>query len=167
MRKTFRGVAGVVVFLVIWELFSRSGAVAQEYFPPASTVLLRFVQLLGDQMFLLDLVATVLAWAIALGLSIVIAVPLGLLLGSMPLVRAVTRSIIEFLRPIAPAAVVQPGVQRVPERPRETEPRGAGQRDVRGRLQLHLERHVLDDPDGHHPDALLETKVGDGLRGTE
>src|SRR5690606_28011354 len=94
------------VFLVIWELFSRSGAVAQEYFPPASTVLLRFVQLLGDQMFLLDLVATVLAWAIALGLSIVIAVPLGLLLGGRPLVLAFTRSIIEFLRPIPSVALI-------------------------------------------------------------
>ncbi|MCI2420373.1 ABC transporter permease [Saccharopolyspora sp. K220] len=106
MTKTLRGLVGLLGFLLIWEAFSRSGIVPQLYFPPPSTVLARFVELLGDPSFLLDLVASVLAWAIALGISIVIAVPAGLLLGSVRGIRVATRAIIEFLRPIPSVALI-------------------------------------------------------------
>ncbi|GAA0511377.1 nitrate ABC transporter permease [Saccharopolyspora subtropica] len=106
MTTTLRGLAGLLGFLVLWEVFSRSGIVAQQYFPPPSTVLVRFVELLGDRGFLLDLIASVLAWAIALGISIAIAVPAGLLLGSVRAIRVATRAIIEFLRPIPSVALI-------------------------------------------------------------
>ena len=106
MTRTIRGLLGLLGFLLVWEAFSRSGMVAQQYLPPPTTVLTRFAQLLGDTSFILDLVASVLAWAIALGISIAIAVPLGLLLGSVRGIRVATRAIIEFLRPIPSVALI-------------------------------------------------------------
>ena len=106
MTKFFRGLLGLLGFLLVWEGFSRSGLVAQQYFPPPSVVLARLAELLGTQSFLLDVIASVLAWAIALGISIAIAVPAGLLLGSVPAVRVATRAIIEFLRPIPSVALI-------------------------------------------------------------
>ncbi|MBB5153840.1 ABC transporter permease [Saccharopolyspora phatthalungensis] len=106
MTRTLRGLIGLAGFLLAWEVFSRSGIVPQQYLPPPSTVLTRFVELLGDRAFLLDLIASVLAWAIALGIAIAIAVPAGLLLGSVPWIRSGTRAIIEFLRPIPSVALI-------------------------------------------------------------
>lgn len=106
MNKTSRGLIGLVGFLVVWELFSRSGAVREQYLPPASTVLTRLFELLGDSSFILEVVATMLAWAIALGISTLIAVPLGLLLGSVRGVRVATRALVEFLRPIPSVALI-------------------------------------------------------------
>lgn len=106
MNKLSRGLIGLLGFLVVWEAFSRSGFVPQKYFPPPSTVLLRLGELLTQADFLLELVATVLAWAIALGVSIAIAVPAGLLLGSVRQVRTASRVIIEFLRPVPSVALI-------------------------------------------------------------
>lgn len=106
MTRTIRGLLGLLGFLLLWEAFSRSGLVDPQYFPPPTVVLTRFVVLLGDPTFLLDLIASVLAWAIALGISIAIAVPAGLLLGSVRGIRVATRAIIEFLRPIPSVALI-------------------------------------------------------------
>jgi NitT/TauT family transport system permease protein len=106
MSRTIRGLVGLVGFLAACELFCRTGLIPQQYLPPPSIVLTRLVGLFGDQSFLLDLIASVLSWAIALGLSIAVAVPAGLVLGSVPIVRVATRAIIEFLRPIPPVALI-------------------------------------------------------------
>ncbi|SEF27446.1 NitT/TauT family transport system permease protein [Amycolatopsis pretoriensis] len=88
------------MLLLCWEGFSRSGALRREYFPPPSEVVVALVRMLGEPEFLLDLVATLLAWLIAVGVAVLIAVPGGLLLGSIPLVRTAIGAVIEFLRPI-------------------------------------------------------------------
>ncbi|RKT56594.1 ABC transporter permease [Saccharothrix australiensis] len=106
MRALTRGLLGVTGFLVIWELFGRSGLVHVEYLPPPSVVGVELIGLLGDESFLRDLIATVLALAIAVGLSVAIAVPLGLVLGTVPAVRHATRSVVEFLRPIPSVALI-------------------------------------------------------------
>jgi NitT/TauT family transport system permease protein len=69
-------------------------------------VLRRLLDLLGQEAFLRDIVATVLAWAISLALAVAIAVPTGLLLGSVPVLRAATRATVEFLRPIPSVALI-------------------------------------------------------------
>lgn len=106
MRNALRGLTGVVAFLLVWEVVGHSGLVPQSYFPPASTVLVRLVEILGQSSFLLDAIATLLAWVISLGLAVVIAVPLGLLFGSAPTVRLATGTIVEFLRPIPSVALI-------------------------------------------------------------
>jgi NitT/TauT family transport system permease protein len=73
---------------------------------PASVVLARLAEMLVDKTFLLDVVATVLAWAIALSIAVAFAVPAGLLLGSIPGLRVATRALVEFLRPIPSVALI-------------------------------------------------------------
>jgi NitT/TauT family transport system permease protein len=106
MTRVLRGTLGLLGFFAICEVISRLGIVSEQYLPAPSLVLARLVQLLGTQSFLLDVTASVLAWAIALGISIAIAVPAGLLLGSVPIMRLATRAIIEFLRPIPSVALI-------------------------------------------------------------
>lgn len=106
MRALSRGLLGVAGFLVVWELFGRSRLVPAEYLPPPSVVGVELIKLLGDEGFLRDVIATVLALLIAVGLSIAIAVPLGLVFGSVPAVRHATRAVVEFLRPIPSVALI-------------------------------------------------------------
>ena len=106
MPRVIRGVAGVLGFLLLWEGFSRSGVVREEFVPPASTVLARLAVLGTDGAFVADVVATALAWAVALGLTVLLAVPAGVVLGSVPRVRAATRTLVELLRPIPSVALI-------------------------------------------------------------
>ena len=46
------------------------------------------------------------AWAVGLAVTIAVAVPAGLVLGSVPLVRSATRALIEFLRPIPSVSLI-------------------------------------------------------------
>jgi NitT/TauT family transport system permease protein len=101
-----RNLTGLLGFFLLWEVVVRAGLVDKLFLPPPSDVLVRVVELLGDVSFLRDVIATVLAWAIAMGISVAIAIPAGLLLGSIPWLRDATRSVIEFLRPIPSVALI-------------------------------------------------------------
>lgn len=106
MRPFVRNLVGLGGFFAIWEAAARSGLVSRTTIPPPSEVLPRLVELLGTESFIRDIVATVLAWAIALLIAIGVAVPAGLLLGSIPGLRVATRAIVEFLRPIPSVALI-------------------------------------------------------------
>lgn len=101
-----RGVAGVAVFLLGWELAGRSGAVDSALLPLASDSLARAARLATDEAFLADVGSTLLAAAIGLAVAIGVAVPAGTLLGTLPRVEAVLRPIIEFMRPIPSVALI-------------------------------------------------------------
>ncbi|MPY48664.1 ABC transporter permease subunit [Streptomyces sp. K1PN6] len=100
------GVAGVLLAFAICEVVSRAGIVRRTYLPPASEVLARAVELAGDSAFLDGVGATLRAWALGLGLACAIAVPVGLLLGSVPVVDAASRAVVEFLRPLPSVALI-------------------------------------------------------------
>jgi NitT/TauT family transport system permease protein len=100
MTQLYRGTAGVVVFLLVWEAFGRSGILLRDYFPPPTTVFGTLGGLLVTEEFLRDVVATVLAWLIAIGVAVAIAVPAGLVLGNVRLLRVAAAAVVEFLRPI-------------------------------------------------------------------
>lgn len=100
------GVAGVLLFLLAWEMFPRLGVVNERYLPPASRVLIQFFNYLGQPAFWSDVAETMTAWALGLAISIVAAVALGLLIGSSHFLRRATRSTIEFLRPIPSVALI-------------------------------------------------------------
>jgi NitT/TauT family transport system permease protein len=96
----------VIAFLVIAELLGVTGVIPESVLPLTSTVLGHVVTLLGNGRFLADLGATIEAWAVGLAITIVIGVPVGVLLGSVPGVRVATRAVVEFLRPIPSVALI-------------------------------------------------------------
>jgi ABC-type nitrate/sulfonate/bicarbonate transport system, permease component len=101
-----RGAIGLLAFFVIAELISRSGIVNEFYFPPTSLVLVRVGELLVTPDFLLQVFATLQAWAVGLSICIIVAVTLGVILGSSRPVYSGSRAIIEFLRPIPSVALI-------------------------------------------------------------
>jgi NitT/TauT family transport system permease protein len=101
-----RGVIGVAVFLLAADALGRAGVVSRAVLPLASTVLARAADLAVSPSFLIDIAATVGAWALGLAIAVAVAVPAGVVLGSLPGVRAATRALVEFLRPIPSVALI-------------------------------------------------------------
>jgi NitT/TauT family transport system permease protein len=101
-----RGVAGLAILTAASEILGRAGLVDRDYLPPASAVLVRAVRLLGDGAFLSNVWSTIRAWAIGLAIAVGGGVPLGLLLGGVPVLNTAVRAIVEFLRPIPPVALI-------------------------------------------------------------
>ncbi|MGX7825551.1 ABC transporter permease [Actinokineospora sp. 24-640] len=85
---------------------SQTELVSSDYLVPPSTVLPTMVFLLGDEEFLRAVIATVLATLIAVGIALFIAVPAGLVLGSVATVRRAAMTLVEFLRPIPSVALI-------------------------------------------------------------
>ncbi|MET7486522.1 ABC transporter permease [Streptomyces sp. NPDC005538] len=100
------GGLGVLLAFGACEAVGRAGLVRRTYLPPASEVLGRAVELAGDRVFLDGVGATLRAWALGLALACAIAVPLGLLLGSVPVLDDAVRAVIEFLRPLPSVALI-------------------------------------------------------------
>jgi NitT/TauT family transport system permease protein len=106
MRANLRPVAGVLVFLALWEAVSRSGLVDAQFVPPASVVLVALAHILGERDFLADAVSTVLSWLIAVLLATFVGAVGGLVLGSLPRLRAASTILVEFLRPLPGVALI-------------------------------------------------------------
>lgn len=105
-RRLLLGLAGIVTFLGIWELVSRTGMLDPQYFPPATEVLVRLgvnVTLTG---FWTAVGATVGTWALGMLIAFVLSAPLGVLIGLSPFLTKLTRSTVEFLRPIPSVGLI-------------------------------------------------------------
>lgn len=101
-----RRAAGALAFAALIELLSRTGLVSSEYLPPVTEIAGRGMALVFDPAFRGHALTSLLAWAMGLGIAALIAVPLGLLLGSVPIIDAASRSVVEFLRPIPSVALI-------------------------------------------------------------
>ncbi|WP_433334115.1 ABC transporter permease [Spirillospora sp. CA-294931] len=110
-----RGVAGVAVFLALAELAGRAGLVDRKVLPLASAVLERAAGLAADDVFLDHVATTLTGWSFGLLLTVLIAVPLGLLIGSIPAVDAAVRPFVEFLRPIPSVAIIPLAISLFPD----------------------------------------------------
>jgi ABC-type nitrate/sulfonate/bicarbonate transport system permease component len=97
------GVAGV---LAIFELLSRAELINSRFFPPISAMVARLVEEAGTGGFWTDVGHTMQGWALGLGIACAIAVPLGIVVGSSPLLYRALRGVIEFLRPIPSVALI-------------------------------------------------------------
>jgi len=101
-----RGAVGIVVFLLLAELLGVTGVIKKTALPLMSTALGHAVGLIASKQFLIDFTATLEAWAIGMAITVAVGVPLGLVLGSVPVVRSATRAVVEFLRPIPSVALI-------------------------------------------------------------
>lgn len=100
------GAVGILLFLLAWEALPRLGFVEERFLPPPTTVLVQFVEYLGEGAFWVDVGHTMTAWALGLAISVVAAVVLGLVIGASRFLRQATYSTIEFLRPIPSVALI-------------------------------------------------------------
>ena len=96
----------MLIGFVLVELLTRAEFVSPAYVPPASSVVAETVRLFGDGDFWDALGATL--WASAFGLvrTILIAVPLGLLLGLSQWAYRAAITVVELLRPIPSVALI-------------------------------------------------------------
>jgi len=104
--KWMRGLVGAGVVFGLVELLTRAGLVSASYLPPASSILRETVGLFGEGEFRSSLWVTVKACLIGLSLSVLVAVPAGLVLGLSPTANKAAGAVLEFLRPIPSVALI-------------------------------------------------------------
>jgi len=104
--KQLLGIAGILAFLLIWELVPRVGIVEPRFLPPASEVIWALARDFGLTAFWVAVGETMLAWLLGLVIAIVLALVLGFIIGSSSFLRKLTNSTVEFLRPIPSVALI-------------------------------------------------------------
>ncbi len=100
------GLLGLVGFGLLVEVLPRAGVLPRGYFPPSSAILRALVAEWGRSVFWQALVGTVTTWLLGLAIAVLAGVVLGVVIGSVPWLRAGTASTIEFLRPIPSVALL-------------------------------------------------------------
>jgi ABC-type nitrate/sulfonate/bicarbonate transport system permease component len=104
--KAWLGLAGILTLAAVMELLPRVGVVEQRFLPPLSQLLGALMEAVSSLDFWLALSSTLRGWAIGLTVAMLSGVLIGAIIGSIPLLRAVTASTIEFLRPIPSVALI-------------------------------------------------------------
>ncbi|MCZ2822083.1 ABC transporter permease subunit [Modestobacter sp. VKM Ac-2977] len=100
------GLVGLIAFAALLELLPRTGIVSADYFPPFSEMVRALVEAAGTDRFWAATAETVQAWGIGLGIALLAGIGLGLLIGSVEVLRRFTASTIEFLRPVPSVALI-------------------------------------------------------------
>ena len=106
MRKVLLGAAGLLGFLVVWQLIPALGLVNPQYLPYVTDVFVRLFEELRDLAFWRRLGLTMTSWAIGLTVAALAAVVLGAVVGMVPFLRRATHTMVEFLRPIPSVALI-------------------------------------------------------------
>jgi len=101
-----QGLGGLVGFALLLEILPRIGIVSPNYLPPFSEIMVALFKETTTAVFWTALSDTLEAWAIGLVISIVAGVVIGIAIGSSRLLRSLTHSTIEFLRPIPSVALI-------------------------------------------------------------
>jgi ABC-type nitrate/sulfonate/bicarbonate transport system permease component len=98
--------ATVVGVLVLFEILPRIGVLPRDHFPPISETLSTLGEQLGEGAFWEAVGNTLQGWALGLGIAAVLALPIGVVIGSSRLLYRAARGVIEFLRPIPSVALI-------------------------------------------------------------
>jgi ABC-type nitrate/sulfonate/bicarbonate transport system permease component len=99
-------VLGVAVVLAGFELAPRVGVLPRSSFPPVSETFAALAELATTSELWNAVLDTLDSWARALAIAVLIAVPLGLAIGSHPVGARLTRLTVDFLRPIPSVALI-------------------------------------------------------------
>lgn len=100
------GALGFLCLLVLLEVLPRSGLVPARLLPPFSEVVVALAEQLAGPAFWVALGETVRAWFLGLLIAFVLGVVVGVAIGSTALMRELTASTVEFLRPIPSVALI-------------------------------------------------------------
>lgn len=104
------GTLSILVVLTGWEALSRTGLLPEATIPPASSVLTSLVALLTEATYWSAIGSTLTSAVTGLAVVIAVASPLALMVGLSPFIRDSTSTVIEFLKPIPPVAMIPLGL---------------------------------------------------------
>lgn len=99
------GLLGALILLVIWQVAALAGTFGNAL-PSATETIGEFLGLLASETFWKDAGTTVAIALLGLGISAVIGVLLGVLMGTSLVIRAASLAIFEFLKPVPPIVVL-------------------------------------------------------------
>ena len=119
-RRGYRGAAGLLLVLGAAQLALWAAQVSPTAFPLPSAVLDSAAHLGTSGGFWASVGSTMAVWATAMAITVAIAVPAGLLLGTRPWAERALSPLIEFLRPF-PAVVLIPLVLLIVQDDTKTE----------------------------------------------
>jgi ABC-type nitrate/sulfonate/bicarbonate transport system permease component len=110
LRTLGLGLSGIVGVVVLLELVVRAGLLPHAWFPPPSEIVPAFAGLVTSSELFVPLGQTLQGWVLGILAATIVAVPLGVLIGSLELAHRLTRFMLEFLRPIPPVALIPAAV---------------------------------------------------------
>ncbi|MFJ4840673.1 ABC transporter permease [Streptomyces sp. NPDC088746] len=105
-RPRIAPLVGIAVAVLVAELVPRTGLVADGALPPLSAVLAELGRESADGALWEALGSTVRTWAVGLVAAVAAGVVVGVAIGLVPVLRALTASTVEFLRPIPSVALI-------------------------------------------------------------
>jgi len=100
------GAAGLLAFAALVELTPRLGVVPARFLPPLSRIAGALAEQAQRPAFWTALGDTLRTWLTGLAIAVLAGIAVGIVIGSVPLLRAATASTIEFLRPIPSVALI-------------------------------------------------------------
>lgn len=105
-ERVLLSLAGCVLCFLIWQAALSVGLLSRLTVPPPLSVFKRLFELLGQREFLSALGDTLSAWGLALGLTTVIMVPVGLLIGTISFLNRPANTLIHAARSIPGTALI-------------------------------------------------------------
>jgi ABC-type nitrate/sulfonate/bicarbonate transport system permease component len=106
MLKRWPGFLLIVLILVLWEYASAQKWIDPVSMPRVSTIALSWVKNINNGALLESLGPTLARIGAGFGLAALVAIPLGLLMGSVPFIYRLFEPITEFVRPIPSSAYI-------------------------------------------------------------
>jgi ABC-type nitrate/sulfonate/bicarbonate transport system permease component len=99
-------VFGTVAILVVAEILVRIGFITTRFLPPPTTIFRALFDETLTSKFWAAVYDTLRGWVLGLGLAILLAVPIGIVVGSSAYLYRATRFIVDFIRPIPSIAIL-------------------------------------------------------------
>ena len=104
--RGIKGAIGVTFAVLAWEAARATGLVAPFYAPSFLTIVGEIAQQFPDGPLTRAVLTTLHAWALGLGIAVLLAVPSGFAVGLSYWADAASRVVVEFLRPIPSVALI-------------------------------------------------------------
>lgn len=101
-RSAVIGSIGLIVFLALWEFLVRAGVIDSFFLPMPSAVAAKALQMTTgeDAILINDIKISATRVLMGFGLSVIIGVPCGLILGMNSIIRAAFNPVISLIRPL-------------------------------------------------------------------
>lgn len=106
MKKRAPGFILIAIILALWEVSSANGLVDPVSVPRVSAIFDSWLHSIADGELFIQLLPTLRRIVLGFALAVLVAVPVGLLMGTVPFIYRLLEPITEFIRPIPSSAYI-------------------------------------------------------------